>query len=81
MSFEQGRDTPNRSESLLVPNPTTPHGDNELPVPPKPVPDVPSSPLDAEARERMSNVLQSDIGISTLLNRLKQTISSTRVCL
>ena len=33
---------------------------------------------DTERRSRLDSVLQSDIGVSTLLNRLKQSVSSTR---
>lgn len=78
MSFDQGRDTLDRVDSIPAPSSAS-HVDNELPLPPKPEADLPASPLDAEARERLSNVLQSDIGISTLLNRLKQSVSSARV--
>lgn len=78
MSFDQGRDTLDRVDSIPIPNSAS-LADNELPLPPKPEADGPSSPLDSEARERVSSVLQSDIGISTLLNRLKQSVSSARV--
>ena len=79
MSLEQGRETLDRVNSLQEPTSANSHTENELPLPPKPTQPTPSSPLDTEARERMQNVLQSDIGISTLLNRLKQSISSARV--
>jgi hypothetical protein len=83
MSFEEGRETLDRVDSAPVPNSAVSNVDNELPLPPKPGPNAPNnaaSPLDAESRERMQHVMQSDIGISTLLNRLKQSISSARVC-
>jgi hypothetical protein len=81
MSFEEGRETLDRVDSAPVPNSAVSNVDNELPLPPKPGPNAPnaSSPLDSESRERMQHVMQSDIGISTLLNRLKQSISSARV--
>lgn len=79
MSLESARETAQEVDDVHLPNSSLARTENELPLPPKPTQDEPSSPLDAEARERMSTVLQSDIGISTLLNRLKQSISSARV--
>lgn len=81
MSLQQARETAEEVDSFPGLNSAKSRPENELPLPPKPTQDVPSSPLDAEARDRMSNVLQSDIGITTLLNRLKQSISSARVFL
>lgn len=51
-------------------------GNDDLPPPPskEPVPNL----SDPERRGRLDGVLQSDIGINTLLNRLKQSISSTK---
>lgn len=80
MSLEQARETAEEVDTVHMPDSAQSRTENELPLPPKPAQENPSSPLDAEARERMSNVLQSDIGISTLLNRLKQSISSAKVC-
>ena len=51
-------------------------GNDSLPAPPS---NEPTSGLsDPDRRGRLDGVLQSDIGINTLLNRLKQSISSTR---
>ncbi|EXJ70140.1 uncharacterized protein A1O5_06207 [Cladophialophora psammophila CBS 110553] len=62
------------------PRPMTPNPpqQNELPLPPVPSTDVQREELDPASRERVQLVLSSDIGMSTLLNRLKQSISSTR---
>ncbi|KIX06204.1 uncharacterized protein Z518_04179 [Rhinocladiella mackenziei CBS 650.93] len=51
------------------------NGSSPTPVPPA---DGPSEEYDPANRERIQRVLSSDIGITTLLNRLKQSISSTR---
>lgn len=51
-------------------------GNESLPLPPKNEPQ--SNSLDTERKGRLDSVLQSDIGLNTLLNRLKQSISSTR---
>ena len=82
MSFENERD----EAHLSAVTPTTPappsagsHNENELPLPPKGGPQTPKTEIDGETRERLDHVLQSDIGVSTLLNRLKQSISSARV--
>lgn len=81
MSFEEGRENLDRVDSLPVANSAASNVENELPLPPKPGPNVSGLPssLDGESHERMQHVMQSDIGISTLLNRLKQSISSARV--
>ena len=51
-------------------------GNESLPVPPK---NDPQTNLpDTERKGRLDGILQSDIGINTLLTRLKQSISSTR---
>ena len=51
-------------------------GNDNLPPPPsnEPLPSL----SDPERKGRLDGVLQSDIGINTLLNRLKQSISSTK---
>ncbi|EHY54557.1 Rho GTPase-activating protein [Exophiala dermatitidis] len=63
------------------PDPTTPKTsrDNELPLPPVPPLAGPSNGVpDPADRERLQHILSSDIGITTLLGRLKQSIASTR---
>ena len=80
MSLEAARETAQEVDEVHLDNSAPSRTENELPLPPKPTQDESSSPLDGDARDRMSTVLQSDIGISTLLNRLKQSISSARVC-
>ena len=82
MSFEQGRDETNVravTPTTPAPNSAEPKNENELPLPPKSEPQTPKVEIDSETRERLDHVLQSDIGVSTLLNRLKQSISSARV--
>ncbi|EXJ92481.1 hypothetical protein A1O3_01033 [Capronia epimyces CBS 606.96] len=58
--------------------PKTPR-ENELPLPPvPPLAGGPNEAFDSTDRERLQHVLSSDIGMTTLLGRLKQSISSTR---
>ncbi|KIW78223.1 hypothetical protein Z517_08057 [Fonsecaea pedrosoi CBS 271.37] len=52
--------------------------DNGQPLPPIPAAEGAGSDVDPASRERVQQVLSSDIGLSTLLNRLKQSISSTK---
>lgn len=42
----------------------------------EPKPNVP----DAQIQQKVHDVLHSDIGVNTLLNRLKASIASARVC-
>jgi hypothetical protein len=44
-----------------------------------PPPDQRTAPQDAQAQQRVHDILHSDIGVSTLLNRLKASITSARV--
>lgn len=72
MSFEdpRGPSTMVRTSTDLA------KGNDNLPLPPsnEPLPNL----SDAERKGRLDSVLQSDIGINTLLTRLKQSISSTK---
>lgn len=88
MSFDQSRDNRDSRDNVDMPSsPVAPnnagdrdsHGeiDRDQPLPPPPA-DVKSTQLTGEAKERLEHVLGSDIGINTLLNRLKQSVSSTR---
>ncbi|ETN45622.1 uncharacterized protein HMPREF1541_09454 [Cyphellophora europaea CBS 101466] len=81
MDVDQGReashDTPSPPIAPQSNSDRDSRGEGELPLPPPPA-DVKSTQLTGEARERLEHVLGSDIGISTLLNRLKQSISSAR---
>jgi hypothetical protein len=72
MSFDEPRNTPTmaRTSTDLA------KGNDDLPPPPSNEP-LPSH-SDPERKGRLDGVLQSDIGINTLLNRLKQSISSTK---
>lgn len=46
---------------------------------PQPSPPAAADAADTEAERQVQEVLQSEVGISTLLTRLKQSISSTKV--
>jgi hypothetical protein len=72
MSFDDSR-----GPSIMERTPTDIAKDNDsLPPPPssEPLPNV----SDTERKGQLDGVLQSDIGIRTLLTRLKQSISSTK---
>ncbi|EXJ85592.1 hypothetical protein A1O1_05957 [Capronia coronata CBS 617.96] len=59
-------------------SPKTP-GENELPLPPVPsLMNGADGAIGPAERERVQHVLSSDVGMTTLLGRLKQSISSTR---
>jgi Rho GTPase-activating protein RGD1 len=82
MSLDQSRNNDNLDmpSSPVAPNSASDRdsrGEHEAPLPPPPA-DVKSTQLTGEARERLEHVLGSDIGINTLLNRLKQSVSSAR---
>jgi hypothetical protein len=83
MSFEQGRETLDTPSSPIQPSPANnlddreSRGDSDLPLPPAPAEVHSTQPTGGNA-ERLQHVLGSDIGITTLLNRLKQSISSAR---
>lgn len=72
MSFE----TPRGPSAMERTSTDLAKGSDNLPAPP------PNEPLpnlsDSERKSRLDGVLQSDIGVTTLLNRLKQSISSTK---
>jgi hypothetical protein len=51
----------------------------EAPLPPQPL-EKPQDAPDAQAQQKVQDVLYSDIGVNTLLNRLKASIASARVC-
>ncbi|KAI1910774.1 Rho GTPase-activating protein [Ophidiomyces ophidiicola] len=53
-----------------------PHAEAPLPQPEDETPQV--AVVDTEEKEKLERVIQSDIGVSTLLNRLKQSISSAK---
>lgn len=86
MSFEQGREPLEGRSSPVPSNSGTDRGsrhENDLPQPPQPQTDPvqappKSEPLSPESREKLQQVLSSDIGLTTLLNRLKQSLSSAR---
>ncbi|OAP59209.1 hypothetical protein AYL99_06507 [Fonsecaea erecta] len=63
-----------------APQPATPQPsrENEQPLPPIPTAEGAGEQLDPAARDRVQHVLSSDIGMSTLLQRLKQSIGSTK---
>lgn len=42
-------------------------------------PDQRAAPQDAHTQQRVHEILHSDVGVATLLNRLKASIASTRV--
>lgn len=42
-------------------------------------PEQRTAPHDAQTQQRVSEILHSDVGVSTLLNRLKASIASVRV--
>lgn len=42
-------------------------------------PEQPTAPHDSQTQQRVHDVLHSDVGVSTLLNRLKASIASARV--
>ena len=42
-------------------------------------PEQRSEPQDVQTQQRVHDVLHSDVGVSTLLNRLKASIASARV--
>jgi hypothetical protein len=42
-------------------------------------PEQRSAPHDAQTQQRVHDILHSDVGVSTLLNRLKASIASARV--
>ena len=82
MSFDQGRESLDTPSSPVVSNR---HSGNENDLPQAPQshldtrpPESKGEPLSAEVRERLEHVLNSDIGLTTLLNRLKQSLSSAR---
>ncbi|KAG5292412.1 GTPase activating protein [Histoplasma ohiense] len=64
-------DTPSRPESELPPLSPSPPEKTALPEP------VPAA-VNPEEMAQLEKVLQSDIGVSILLTRLKQTIASTK---
>ncbi|RMZ90628.1 hypothetical protein DV736_g2142, partial [Chaetothyriales sp. CBS 134916] len=83
MSFDPGGDDANFAVSTTAPPPaapvafesaaekdTTPVSSYEQPAP--------KAEIDGETRERLEHVLQSDIGVTTLLQRLKSSIGSAR---
>lgn len=81
MSFEEGRESFNAAASPVIPQSggdRDSRNDSELPQPPQPQNENKTEPLSSEARERLQHVLNSDIGLLTLLNRLKQSLSSAR---
>jgi hypothetical protein len=43
-------------------------------------PEQRAAPQDIHVQQRVQEVLHSDIGVTTLLNRLKASIASARVC-
>lgn len=43
-------------------------------------PEQRAPPQDTQTQQRVHEVLHSDIGVTTLLNRLKASIASARVC-
>ncbi|PGG98869.1 hypothetical protein AJ79_08745 [Helicocarpus griseus UAMH5409] len=64
---------------------TSPRSDNDTPLRPvsplettEPPPPAPAPAVNQEEMSQLEKVLQSDIGVLMLLNRLKQTIASTR---
>ncbi|KIW44957.1 uncharacterized protein PV06_03388 [Exophiala oligosperma] len=59
------------------PGPPRTPGQSDAPLPPVPV-SVGGAQLSSANKEQVQHVLSSDIGITTLLNRLKQSIASTR---
>ncbi|OAL26229.1 hypothetical protein AYO22_04407 [Fonsecaea multimorphosa] len=63
-----------------APPPATPKPsrENEPPLPPVPAGQGAGEELDSASRERVQHVLSSDIGMGTLLQRLKQSIGSTK---
>ncbi|KAH8703849.1 putative Rho GTPase activator [Talaromyces proteolyticus] len=72
--------SPSTSLSALRPSQddgaSTPHTDA-----PQPLSDVGASdpaPVDTQTKERLEKILQSEIGVTTLLNRLKQSIAAAR---
>ena len=76
MSFDEGRETLDTAAAPHSAN--SPDGEYSTPSKPQPQPPNITGPVDSETRERVQHVLHSDIGVSTLLNRLKQSISSSR---
>ncbi|EFW18488.1 hypothetical protein D8B26_005261 [Coccidioides posadasii str. Silveira] len=61
---------------------TSPHQSLEMPAPPSPPDNEAEAPqavsANQEEKEKLDRVILSDIGVVTLLNRLKQSISSAR---
>ncbi|KIW15337.1 hypothetical protein PV08_05383 [Exophiala spinifera] len=57
--------------------PKTP-GQSDAPLPPVPINVGAGAQLSSASKEQVQHVLSSDIGITTLLSRLKQSIASTR---
>ena len=51
-----------------------------VPAPSAPAPQAAEYKPDPQIRQKVEDVLHSDIGVSTLLNRLKASIASARVC-
>lgn len=67
-------------------NTATATNDDAMPVSPIEDTVAPASPeqrapaLDTQTQQRVHEVLHSDIGVTTLLSRLKASIASARVC-
>ncbi|KAL6712586.1 Rho GTPase-activating protein [Coniothyrium glycines] len=76
---------PTESNDSFQPNPdsvSSPVADGPSSSPLRDVapttPDQPTAPQDAQTQQRVHDILHSDVGVSTLLNRLKASIASAR---
>ena len=75
MSFDESRGP----SAMELPRTSTDVAKGNDSLPPPPPTNEPQPNLsDTERKGRLDSVLQSDIGVNTLLNRLKQSISSTK---
>ncbi|RMZ85392.1 hypothetical protein DV737_g731, partial [Chaetothyriales sp. CBS 132003] len=84
MSFDPGDDETNLAVSTTAPPPTAApvalESTAEKDTPPTPSNELATATveIDGETRERLEHVLQSDIGLTTLLQRLKSSVGSAR---